>query len=117
MMLTIYLMLQFLIYSTTMYYRVHLLGGATAGIASWTVAFPIDTVKSIIQADHLNIKALDRVKMVAVARRVYLEGGIKAFFRGYLTCIVRSIPVNAITLSGFEVTKSYILKQYTPSNS
>jgi solute carrier family 25 carnitine/acylcarnitine transporter 20/29 len=86
-----------------------LLAGGVAGALSWAIALPADVVKSNIQAARMDAPAVDR-RWLAVARRIHAEGGARAFFRGFLPCIVRSIPVNAITFLVMEETKTQLTR-------
>lgn len=86
-----------------------LLAGGVAGALSWAVALPADVVKSNIQAASLDAPAAD-LRIAAVAARIHRQGGARAFFRGFLPCIVRSVPVNAITFLVMEETKSTLTR-------
>ncbi len=86
-----------------------LLAGGVAGALSWAVALPADVVKSNIQAARMDKPAVD-LGWLATARRVHAEGGARAFFRGFVPCIVRSVPVNAITFMVMEETKTQLTK-------
>ena len=57
----------------------------------------------------MDAPAVDR-RWLAVARRIHAEGGARAFFRGFFPCIVRSIPVNAITFLVMEETKTQLTR-------
>jgi hypothetical protein len=52
--------------------------GGLAGMLSWTISFPFDCVKSIIQ-DQVHIK---HHNMIKVAKDIYAEKGIKGYFKG-----------------------------------
>jgi solute carrier family 25 carnitine/acylcarnitine transporter 20/29 len=86
-----------------------LLAGGVAGALSWAVALPADVVKSNIQAARMDKPAVD-VRWLATAKRVHAEGGARAFFRGFVPCIVRSVPVNAITFVVMEETKTQLTR-------
>ena len=71
-----------------------LLAGGTAGVASWGIIMPLDVIKSSIQADFRRAKykgAWD------CAKQVYGQGGLKAFFSGFMVNSIRAFPVNAVT--------------------
>lgn len=88
--------------------------GAFAGAASWAVALPADVVKSIIQGAPLNTPK-SNLKWLTVAKRVYSGGGAVAFFRGFLPCVLRSLPVNAVTFYGYELVLSEINLRFPAS--
>lgn len=78
-----------------------LLGGALAGVASWTLAVPADVLKSNIQGSPMGTPA-SQLRLLTVARRLHAEHGASVFFRGFVPCIIRSMPVNAVTFLVYE---------------
>ncbi len=70
--------------------------GALAGAASWAVALPADVVKSNIQGAPLDTPRA-QLRLAAVAGRIWRADGAQGFFRGFLPCVLRSLPVNAAT--------------------
>jgi solute carrier family 25 carnitine/acylcarnitine transporter 20/29 len=86
---------------------VALAGGAVAGLASWTLAIPVDVVKSRIQGAPLDAP---RVTFVRAARAIYAESGSAGFVRGAAPLLLRAMPVNAVTFCGYE----YALGRMTP---
>lgn len=71
-----------------------IIAGGTAGIASWTVCFPMDVIKSRCQSDVNNQYngALD------CYRKTVASEGYQALFRGLNSCLLRAFPVNATVL-------------------
>ncbi len=76
--------------------------GAIAGASSWAVALPADVIKSVVQAAPLNASR-ESLRWLNVATRIWRAGGFKAFFRGFVPCVLRSLPVNAVTFYGYEM--------------
>ena len=76
--------------------------GATAGVALWTSIFPLDVVKSRIQASD------GKTGFVGAVRGVWREAGLLGFYRGFGPCLVRAVPVNAGTFLAFEVAHSLL---------
>ena len=75
-----------------------LIGGAVAGFACWTLPYPIDCIKSQIQADlsyKLNIRSFIRYKKLR-----------KGLWRGYLPCVTRSVIVNPFIFLTYEMSKN-----------
>jgi solute carrier family 25 carnitine/acylcarnitine transporter 20/29 len=70
--------------------------GAIAGAISWVVALPADVIKSNIQGAPLDTP-LAQLKFSRVASRIYAQSGVQGFFRGLWPCVLRSLPVNAVT--------------------
>lgn len=71
-----------------------LLAGGMAGTLSWAVTFPIDIVKSQLQADGMS----GQNKYHGVwdcARKGYREEGMRFFTRGLTSTLVRAFPMNA----------------------
>ena len=89
------------------------LAGGIAGMSMWLVVFPIDTIKTTLQAASGPGKAQS---MVGVTREIYLKrGGIKGFFPGLGPALLRSFPANAATFLGVEMTHS-LFKKYNVLN-
>ena len=82
------------------------LAGGIAGMSMWLVVFPIDTIKTTLQA------ASGGKSMLGVTREIYAtRGGIRGFFPGLGPALLRSFPANAATFLGVEMTHSFF-KQY-----
>lgn len=79
-----------------------LLAGGVAGTASWTVAVPADTIKTMAQ----EAAAAGRPSgCLAIMREVYPKEGLRGFCRGAGPIIVRAFPVNAVTFAVYEQCK------------
>lgn len=82
------------------------LAGGLAGMSMWLVVFPIDTIKTRLQA------ASSSTSMVQATKEIYKQrGGIKGFFPGLGPALLRSFPANAATFLGVELTHS-LFKKY-----
>lgn len=71
-----------------------LLAGGLAGTFSWLVTFPVDIIKSQLQADGMS----GQPKYNGIwdcARKGYREEGMKFFTRGLTSTLVRAFPMNA----------------------
>ncbi|KAK6216467.1 hypothetical protein LQW54_003472 [Pestalotiopsis sp. IQ-011] len=89
-----------------------LLCGGLAGVATWASIFPLDVIKTRVQAQVLTSEArplMDsrsepgrRLGAVAIAKQAYREGGSRVFFRGLTICSVRAFFVNAIQWAVYE---------------
>ena len=72
-----------------------LLAGGIAGSSSWIVTYPIDVVKSRMQADITG-----KYKgILDCFQKTFHSEGFQGYFRGMVTTIVRAFPVNAATLA------------------
>ena len=77
--------------------HVELIGaGAAAGVAYWAIPFPIDTVKTVMQA--ASPTAGTPPSMLQTAAAVYKAGGLRGFYRGLLPSLVRGAPGSAAIL-------------------
>ena len=76
-----------------------LFGGAVAGLICWTIPYPIDCIKSQIQADTTyKLKIRDfRPSM--------------ALYRGFLPCVIRSVIVNPFIFLTYEISKKQLFNQ------
>lgn len=63
-----------------------LLGGASAGLSFWSVALPVDTIKSIIQTDTSG-----RSPSELIAEKLKRDG-VKGLYRGWSVAFTRGIP-------------------------
>ncbi|KAI0475167.1 mitochondrial carrier domain-containing protein [Xylariaceae sp. FL0804] len=100
-----------------------LLCGGVAGVVSWASVFPLDVVKTRVQAQGLLPLQLPlplplsrrpdvsgdgrwdrrrRVGAVAVARKAYREQGARVFVRGLGVCSARAFVVNAAQWAVYE---------------
>jgi len=92
----------------------YLLAGSIAGFGMWIPAYPLDIIKSKMQADVLSgtrryptVSVLQRklvahaqplcVQMVATAKRIMAEEGALGFFKGFAPCFARAAPANSVT--------------------
>ena len=80
--------------------------GGFSGYFYWAPWYPIDAVKSKIQADSL---ANPRYKgIVDCVRATMANEGIAGFYKGFWPCMLRAFPVNATTFLAFEMTMRLI---------
>ena len=102
-----------------------LLCGGLAGIVTWASIFPLDVIKTRVQAQvlaeaphPLPTPEAERRPLLAaqtpertprkrlgawdVAKETYREGGVRPFFRGLAVCSVRAFIVNAVQWAVYE---------------
>ncbi len=83
-----------------------LLCGGLAGIITWASVFPLDVIKTRMQANTIEAYAEGRPLLepqtnkrkpgaFKLAREVYRIEGLKAFYRGLGVCSLRAFIVNA----------------------
>jgi len=83
-----------------------MLAGVMAGFGLWGSMFPIDTIKSKIQADSLS-KPQFKNTMDCVNRTLAVEG-FSGMWRGVTAALWRAIPVNAAIFLAVEGTRQLI---------
>lgn len=100
-----------------------LLCGGIAGIITWASIFPLDVIKTRVQAQQLPLDEgclpSDRAPLLGgreragvagrktlgawqVAKEAYREGGVRTFFRGLTVCSIRAFFVNAVQWAVYE---------------
>ncbi len=84
-------------------FRTMLFAGGLAGVISWALNLPIDTVKSIMQKDSL-ANPMYRNTMDCVLKN-YREHGIRVFYKGFWPALLRAFPLNAVTLCIYDWTQ------------
>lgn len=72
-----------------------LLAGGMAGTLSWAVTFPVDILKSQLQADGMTPGKRKYNGIWDCARKGYREEGMRFFTRGLTSTLVRAFPMNA----------------------
>ncbi|KAH0506315.1 Mitochondrial basic amino acids transporter [Microtus ochrogaster] len=83
-----------------------LLAGGTSGITSWLSTYPMDVVKSRLQADGLQ-GAPRYHGIVDCMRQSYQAEGWRVFTRGLASTLLRAFPVNAATFATVTVVLTY----------
>lgn len=71
-----------------------LVSGASAGIAFNASIFPADTVKSIMQIEHISMKN--------AFMKVITKYGVMGFYRGLGITLIRAVPANATVFYTYE---------------
>ena len=82
-----------------------LMAGGIAGMACWASIYPVDVVKSIVQALPPDAPLAER-RMLTVAKGLYRRSGWRPFVNGFSACMVRAFVCNAVTFAGFELALS-----------
>jgi solute carrier family 25 carnitine/acylcarnitine transporter 20/29 len=78
------------------------LAGAFAGVASWIIVYPLDVVKTAVQAQN-PLKG-ERTPTLEMAARLYRDGGVRRFYRGLGFTVLRAGPVAGVLLPTFDLT-------------
>ncbi|XP_070577659.1 mitochondrial basic amino acids transporter-like [Ptychodera flava] len=78
-----------------------LVAGGASGMCSWMSTYPVDVIKSRIQADGVDGKAKYKGTIDCIIKSYNEPGsqGIRVFFRGLNSTLLRAFPVNAATFT------------------
>lgn len=87
-----------------------LTAGAMGGFAYWVFTYPIDVVKSAMQAESPVHNERRFKGMVDCMRQLYAEGGIKRFYVGVAPCMVRAAPANAVCFFLYQRCSEWLSK-------
>jgi len=82
-----------------------LISGGMAGIVQWFISYPLDVIKSSVQSDTPVREQRKYKGWVDCAKKLYAEGGVKRFGRGFVPCMLRSFPANATCFLLYEKTR------------
>lgn len=92
---------------TELRYKLAILNaGGLGGVASWVVNYPVDLIKTRLQAQPFKQGEAGYGEFngfIDCARKIYRAEGIKAFYKGFLPCIIRGFPVNAAVFLLYEL--------------
>jgi hypothetical protein len=80
--------------------------GGFAGAFSWAVVFPIDSIKSRIQT----ILSGDSISFVSMASSMYRQVGLRSFYMGWSSAVMRAFPANAGLFLGYEMSMELFKK-------
>jgi solute carrier family 25 carnitine/acylcarnitine transporter 20/29 len=83
------------------------LAGVISGIVGWIVVYPLDLIKTTIQADSLKEPKILSTKM-AIMNIHNSKPGLRKWYTGFLPCVVRTIPTAGATLLVYLSTLNYI---------
>lgn len=75
--------------------------GAASGTLLWTMVYPLDVIKSVMQTDNLKAPKSGN-NIVSVGRSIISKQGVLGLFRGFGPTMLRAAPANAATFATFE---------------
>jgi solute carrier family 25 (mitochondrial carnitine/acylcarnitine transporter), member 20/29 len=81
--------------------------GGLGGTFYWLAIFPVDVVKSAMMTDAIEPAKRQYPNMLATTKKLWAEGGVSRFYRGFSPCLMRAIPANGTML--LTVTKMHDL--------
>jgi solute carrier family 25 carnitine/acylcarnitine transporter 20/29 len=92
------------------HFSIIMLSGGLAGIAYWTVIYPVDTIKSRVQADCVFQPKYKNGFDCLI--KTLKNDGFRQLYKGYITCILRAFPFNVALVLGFEFAMKLIGRDY-----
>jgi len=83
------------------------IAGGVAGVVAWTISYPQDVIKSHIQLQKPGGPVIYKTTLfdggfIDCGRHLIRQGGVASLFRGFLPCILRSVPANAAGFLAYE---------------
>jgi len=91
-----------------------MVAGGIGGFAYWPLVYPIDVVKSAMQADNL-VKNRLYPSLGKTIKMLYAEGGVPRLMRGFSPCMLRALPANAVCFTGYELTVRALKGKESPA--
>ena len=88
-----------------------IVAGALAGICGWLVIYPLDVIKSRLQADALAPGHNKYAGMTDCFRVSYRQGGIHSLYSGLGFTLLRAVPVASVILPCYDATY-FLLSRY-----
>ena len=86
-----------------------LCSGALGGLFAWTICYPLDRIRSEIQSDDLRRERRKYASYVDCVKQMYQQqDGLRTFYRGFLPCILKSIPINAACFLVYEEVNKWM---------
>ena len=90
-----------------------MLAGGLSGIAAWMSTYPIDVVKTRIQAQPLLPSGSGASPAINLStwgwlKRIVREEGLAGLFRGTTATVIRAFPTNAVIFSTYALTMRWL---------
>jgi hypothetical protein len=83
------------------------IAGGLAGIAEWIVALPLDTAKTRVQSG----KVADGGGFFAACRDIFVQQGVRGFYRGFGPVLIRAFPASGAALGGIYLVENIFDRQ------
>ncbi|KAJ2161318.1 hypothetical protein GGF46_001579 [Coemansia sp. RSA 552] len=89
----------------------HMLAGGTCGVLSWLLIFPVDLVKSTMQAQALRPKATQAFSSSwHCLRDIHARLGVSGLYRGVSVSLIRAFPIHALNFLVYEWARTAICR-------
>jgi len=80
-----------------------LLSGALGGLCAWVICYPLNIIRSEIQADDLRPGHRKYISYVDCIKQIYQQqNSIQTFYKGFFPGILKAIPINAACFLAYE---------------
>lgn len=87
----------------------YVLGSAAlGGILYWCTIYPVDVCKSAIMTDDIDPAKRKYPNLRTAFTKLYAEGGVGRFYKGFAPCITRAAPANAAMLYTVDKVGQYL---------
>ena len=83
--------------------------GGTSGLLSWVPNYPMDVIKTRIQADGVEGNS-KYSGIIDCCKKAYRNDGMASFFKGMNSTLIRAFPTNAAIFSTFVIAERWIRK-------
>ncbi|KAK3151339.1 hypothetical protein QOZ80_3AG0244640 [Eleusine coracana subsp. coracana] len=93
----------------------YMLAGSVAGVVEHTAMFPVDTLKTHMQAGAPPCRPVLSLR-AALRNAVAGEGGVLALYRGLPAMVFGAGPAHAVYFSVYELAKSGLTERLGPNN-
>lgn len=90
---------------------IYLCGGAMAGLSYWTICYPFDLIKSLIQTEEVGTGGENNKAKVSFWRQLYdryRTYGFRSLYNGFSVTIPRAIISNAAIFVSYEYCRNYL---------
>ena len=96
----------------SMYQRI--VAGGLAGVTGWLSVYPIDVLKSRLQADALSREHKRQYKgLVDCFLKSYRAGGLRGLYSGLSYTLLRAVPVASVILPSYDFVYHMLEEKYT----
>jgi len=93
-----------------------MVAGGVAGFGFWGLFYPLDIIKTRMQTDATDPAERKYRNTLDCVKKTYAEGGVSAFYKGYVPTITRAVPVNAAIFLGISAIKKYFFHEGQPTS-
>ena len=84
--------------------------GGMGGVFYWLAIYPVDVIKSAMMTDSINPAQRQYPTMISAAKKLWADGGVSRFYRGFSPCLMRAIPANGTMLFTVDKISAWLNK-------